>query len=98
MAQLLVDELIAHRVRISEEGDDSYGNGRDAPNDDLVLATAFAPYVATRRVGARMTHTGLERELAPEDRRIPHFVIAQDMFSWAPTEPQNAPDLWSRVR
>jgi hypothetical protein len=41
---------------VSEEGHDSYGNGRDAPNDDLVLATAIATYVATRRRGARITH------------------------------------------
>ncbi len=44
-AQLLIDELMAYSVKISETGHDSYGNGRDAPNDDLVLATAIALYV-----------------------------------------------------
>ena len=57
-AQLLVDELTAYRVKVSDEGHDTYGNGREAPNDDLVLATAIATYVATRRRGARMVHAG----------------------------------------
>lgn len=54
-AQVLVDELTAYRVKITDDGHDSYGNGRDAPNDDLVLATAIATYAATRRRGARIT-------------------------------------------
>lgn len=28
-AQALVDELVAHRVKVSDDGHDSYGNGRD---------------------------------------------------------------------
>ena len=47
-AQLLADELAAYQVKISEDGRDTYGNGREAPNDDLVLALAIATYVATR--------------------------------------------------
>ena len=36
-SQLLADELTAYRVTLSEDGKDSFGNGREAPNDDLVL-------------------------------------------------------------
>jgi hypothetical protein len=60
-AQTLVDELVAYRVKISEDGHDSYGNGRDQPHDDLVLAASIATYAATRSTGARrMMHAGLE--------------------------------------
>jgi hypothetical protein len=58
-AQTLADELRAYRVQISDDGRDSYGNGRTAPNDDLVLATAIAVYCTTRRSpGARAVHAG----------------------------------------
>jgi len=57
-AQTLVDELTAYRVKVSEDGHDSYGNGRDAPNDDLVLATAIAVYATTQKRGARVVHAG----------------------------------------
>jgi phage FluMu gp28-like protein len=57
-AQTLVDELTAYRVAISDDGHDSYGNGRDAPNDDLVLATAIATYATTRSSGRQWAHVG----------------------------------------
>jgi hypothetical protein len=57
--QTLVDELAAYRVTLSEEGRDTYGNGREAPNDDLVLALAIATYVADRPPRrTRITHAG----------------------------------------
>lgn len=58
-AQTLVDELVAYRVKVSDDGHDSYSNGRETANDDLVLAACIATYVATkRRRGATMTHAG----------------------------------------
>jgi phage FluMu gp28-like protein len=63
-AQLLADELAAYQVKISEDGRDTYGNGREAPHDDLVLALAIATYAATRpRRRTRITHAGLEQPL-----------------------------------
>ena len=45
-AQTLINELTAFKVSISLKGHDSYGNDagswREAPHDDLVLATALA--------------------------------------------------------
>lgn len=44
-AQTLVNELLAFKVTISNQGHDSYGNDwREAPNDDLVLAVAVAAW------------------------------------------------------
>ncbi len=61
-AQVLVDELTAFRVRLSENGTDTYGNDmRSSPHDDLVLALAIGLYVADKRVGSRMVHAGIER-------------------------------------
>lgn len=57
-AQTLVDELVAYRVQISDEGHDSYSNGRDTPNDDLCLALSIAVYATTRHGPARMVHAG----------------------------------------
>lgn len=63
-SQLLADELTAYRVTLSEDGKDSFGNGREAPNDDLVLALALAVYASGRRVGgARIVHAGPDRSL-----------------------------------
>ena len=46
-------------MKISDEGSASYGNGREAPNDDLVLACAMGCYVATRPAkSARMVAGG----------------------------------------
>ncbi len=68
-AQTLVDELSAYRVTINGDGRDSYGNGRDAPNDDLVLALAIGTYaVANPRTRTRITHVGLEESLRSEQR------------------------------
>ena len=77
-AQTLVDELTAYRVKVSEDGHDSYGNGRDAPNDDLVLATAIATYVATRRRGARVTHVTVREhsEAIPVNVGQPDIIVS----------------------
>lgn len=56
-AQVLVDELVSYRVKISEDGHDSYSNGRDAPNDDLVLSASLAVFVASKRT-TMMAHAG----------------------------------------
>ena len=80
-AQLLADELGAYRVTVSEDARDTYGNGRDAPNDDLVLALSLATYVATRpRKRRRITHVGLEPPLRPTARPIPEAVIPPYIF------------------
>jgi hypothetical protein len=76
LAQVLVDELVAYRVKVSEDGHDTYGNGRDAPNDDLVLATAIATYAATSRRGARMTHAGR----APRHQFATQATIADNLI------------------
>ena len=76
-AQLLADELAAYRVTISNEGHYSYSNGREAANDDLVLALAIATYVATRpKKRAAITHVGFEPPL-----KVPSKPIA-DCFSF----------------
>ena len=76
-AQLLADELAAYRVTISNEGHDSYSNGREAANDDLVLALAIATYVATRpKKRAAITQVGFEPPL-----KVPSKPIA-DGFSF----------------
>jgi phage FluMu gp28-like protein len=78
-AQLLVDELTAYRVKVSEDGRDSYSNGRDQPNDDLVLAASLAVYAATKRTGRRMVHGG---KAAPiEAPRVEADIIVTD---WHP--------------
>lgn len=88
-AQLLSDELAAYQVKISEDGRDTYGNGRDAPNDDLVLGLAIAIYVATRppRKRRRITHVGLEpplgtgsRVVPTGSRFVPDGIIPHDIF------------------
>jgi hypothetical protein len=69
-AQTLVDELTSYRIAISDDGRDSYGNGREAPNDDLVLALAIGTYVATNpRTRTRITHVGLEESLRSDLER-----------------------------
>ncbi len=79
-AQVLVDELTAYRVKVSDDGHDSYGNGRDAPNDDLVLATAIASYAATKKMGARMTNVTVHQHpLAnPDPVLAPPDVVVVD--------------------
>ncbi len=75
-AQLLADELAAYRVTVSDDGRDTYGNGRETPNDDLVLALCIASYAATRpRRRRRITHVGLEPSLAAASRRVPDYEI-----------------------
>jgi hypothetical protein len=80
-AQLLADELAAYQVKISEDGRDTYGNGREAPNDDLVLALAIATYTATRpRKRRRITHVGLEPPLGRRRTDFPDGVIPDYIF------------------
>ncbi len=40
--EVLLKELMGMRVRVSASGHKSYGSGREAPHDDLVLAVALA--------------------------------------------------------
>ena len=40
--EVLMKELMGMRVRVSASGHKSYGSGREAPHDDLVLAVALA--------------------------------------------------------
>ncbi len=69
-AQTLVDELSAYRVTINDDGRDSYGNGRESPNDDLVLALAIGTYaIANPRTRTRITHVGLEESLQSQHER-----------------------------
>lgn len=80
-AQLLADELGAYRVTISDEGRDSYSNGREAPNDDLVLALAIATYAATRqRRRTRIVHVGPDVPLESASRFVPDYVIPSTIF------------------
>ena len=80
-AQLLADELAAYRVTLSEDGRDSYGNGREAPNDDLVLALAIGVYAATRqRRRAGITHVGLESRAEAGHALVPDIVIPDGAF------------------
>ena len=68
-------------MKISEDGRDTYGNGRDAPNDDLVLALAIATYAATRpRKRRRITHVGLELRVEARNTFVPDIVIPEDTF------------------
>jgi phage FluMu gp28-like protein len=77
-AQTLVDELTAYRVSLSEDGHDSYGNGREAPNDDLVLALAIATYASGRRVGgARIVHAGPDKSF-----QRPRGELANGVFGY----------------
>jgi len=65
---VLVDELSAYRIRISEDRHDSFAN--DAcrqPHDDLVLAAALATYIADRRIGGKMTWGGIQQPIPPPD-------------------------------
>jgi len=75
-AQLLVDELTAYRVTLSEDGHDSYGNGRESANDDLVLALSLAVYTSGRRVGgARITHAGPDKSFERPRGELPVGVL-----------------------
>ena len=80
-AQLLADELGAYRVTVNEDGRDTYGNGREAPNDESVLALAIATYTATRpRRRTRITHVGPEPPLGIGSRFTPDATIPNDIF------------------
>jgi hypothetical protein len=64
--ETLVQELLAFRVKISEQGHDSYGSWREGSHDDLVLALACAvwfgerwePPVPKRNVSSYSYYTG----------------------------------------
>jgi hypothetical protein len=80
-AQTLVDELTAYRLTISDDGRDTFGNGRSAPNDDLVLALALGVYTANRRIRrTRITHAG--PELSPRRQIAERYdgVIGVGLF------------------
>lgn len=47
MGDALVRELLDYKVKITENANEIYGNGRESPNDDLVLALAIAQYTAS---------------------------------------------------
>jgi hypothetical protein len=80
-AQTLADELAAYRVTVNEDGRDTYGNGREAPNDDLVLALAIGTYVATqRRTRTRITHSGSDDLPSQRGPFIPDTVILDTIF------------------
>lgn len=80
-AQLLTDELAAYRVRVSEDGKDSFGNGREAPHDDLVLALAIAVYAAKKpQRRTRITHVGLEPPVERGRTFVPDGVIPDYIF------------------
>jgi len=68
-------------VTVSEDGRDSYGNRREAPNDDLVLALAIATYAATRqRRRARLTHVGPELPVGVRRALVPDAIIRDCIF------------------
>ena len=80
-AQLLTDELSAYRVKVTDDGRDTFGNGRDAPNDDLVLALAIAIYVASRpRKRAHITHVGPEPSVGVRRALVPDVIISDYIF------------------
>jgi hypothetical protein len=79
--QALVDELSAYRVTVNEDGKDSFGNGREAPNDDLVLALAIGIYAAQhQKRPTRITHVGLDRSWTSGSTFHPDGVIPADIF------------------
>jgi hypothetical protein len=62
-AEMLHNELMGMRVRISASGHDSYGSGREGQHDDLVLALALACWRAKEPsqwnwFGGRPDHMG----------------------------------------
>ena len=48
-AAALIDEMLAYRITISENGHDSYGPWRERDHDDLLLALALAAWTAQNR-------------------------------------------------
>lgn len=80
-AQFLADELAAFRVKVSEDGKDTFRNGREPANDDLVLTLAIAVYTATRQQRrSRITHVGLEPPVEAGCGLVPDAVIPHDIF------------------
>jgi len=49
-AQMLVEELMAFQVKISEAGHDSYGSWREGAHDDLALAVSLAAWSGERGI------------------------------------------------
>jgi hypothetical protein len=80
-AQILTDELTGYRITINNDGHDAFGNGRDAPHDDLVLALAIATYVADRPIRrTRITHVGLDESLERAMAEAHAGVIGNGIF------------------
>jgi len=48
-AAALIEEMLAYRITISENGHDSYGPWRERDHDDLLLALALAAWTAENR-------------------------------------------------
>lgn len=55
-AEILVEELLNIRVKISDAGKDSYGVWREGMHDDYVLALAIACWVSERGILPRGLH------------------------------------------
>ncbi|HZC05348.1 MAG TPA: hypothetical protein VE338_06880 [Ktedonobacterales bacterium] len=53
-ADALANELLNFRVKVSNSGNESYGNWRDADHDDLVLAVALACWRAARSLPGQL--------------------------------------------
>ena len=51
-SELLTQELLGFKVKISTAGNDSYGAWRESVHDDLVLAVALAAWFAEQHYGA----------------------------------------------
>jgi three-Cys-motif partner protein len=72
MAERLVRELLAFRVRITSSGSDAYGAWRERSHDDLVLAVGIAVWISEheslggefRFISAGPAHGGFRRSLA----------------------------------
>jgi hypothetical protein len=53
LAHTFQDELLNFKVKISDEGKDSYGAWREGIHDDLVLSAAIASWFAEKKYGKR---------------------------------------------
>ena len=87
-AKLLIHELAGYRVKVSEDGKDSYGNGKEPANDGLVLELAIGVYTAARprrRMG--ITHIGLEPPVATGSLLSPTAIALI---------PSSGEDPWNR--
>jgi hypothetical protein len=75
LADVLQRELLGYRVRVTAAAHEVFGTGRDAPNDDLVLAVALACWTAGR----------------PDDRLQVVPNIFQGLRGYGPGPPRERP-------